>query len=177
MAPPITQPAWLFWEDKMPVVDNVNYDLWNQTYTKATVNVLQLDTDLRAALGDDISGVSAGGGDVMVHFLDLGGDTTLEAINGGLVANVNTANAIVNGHHALSPSASLASIAANGVAESVITVPGLTVFDYKLWLNGVVVASGSIADGSLEFSTDTPGVYTVEVFNGDDTGYITVTAT
>jgi hypothetical protein len=58
----------------------------------------------------------------------------------------------------------------------VVTVTGLTTFDYKVWLNGAVVLSGAIADGSLEFSTDTPGTYTIEVVNGDQTGYVEVMA-
>lgn len=160
----------------MPIVDDVSYDLWNKTYTKTGVKVGILDATLRATLGNAISGISNGGGEVVVHFLDLGGAVTSEQINGGSVANINSADTIVNGHASLSPSASQASIAANGVAESVVTVTGLTNFTYKIWLNEAVVMSGTISDGSLEFSTDTPGTYTIEVINGNDTGYTEVTA-
>jgi hypothetical protein len=89
---------------------------------------------------------------------------------------ITTLQAILDGHASLSPSASQASITANGVAESVVTVHGLTTFNYRVWLSGVVVLSGTISDGSLEYSTDTPGAYTIEVMDGNSTGYVEVVA-
>lgn len=147
----------------MPTVDDVFYDIWDEHHeTMGGVRVQQLDAALRAALGDDISGITVGGGVVTVHYLELGQEAT--------------GAAIIEGHGALSPATTQATIDADGVDEAVISVPSLSVFDYKIWLNDEVVASGSIADGSLEFSTDTPGVYLVEIIDGDDTGYVNVEA-
>jgi hypothetical protein len=147
----------------MPIVDGVFYDVWDEVHEAAgTIHVKPLDTALRDALGDDISGISVGGGIVTVHYLELGQEAT--------------GAAIIAGHGALSPATTTDIINANGIDESVVTVPSLSVFDYRIWLDGEVVLAGSIADGSLAFSTDTRGVYLIEIIDGDDTGYVTVVA-
>lgn len=84
---------------------------------------------------------------------------------------------VIDGHNTLTLSATLSSITADGVQETVITSAGLNSFDYRVWRNGAIVLSGSINDGSLDFSTNEAGVYLVEFIDGTSTGYKEITAT
>lgn len=134
------------------------------TFEMVTPYVYQLDRAIRTAVpAGTIAGVSVGD-NLRVHLLIA--DTSQDATISGVVA----------GHNTLSPISTQAQIDADGVDEAVISVDGLTVFDYQIWLWGEVIASGTVNDGSLEFSTDTVGVYLVEIFDGDDTGHIEVEA-
>jgi hypothetical protein len=80
------------------------------------------------------------------------------------------------GFETLAVEVSKTSIVADGTDESVIASPGLTSFAYTIWVDGVLDSSGTISDGVLELSAATAGRYLVEVRDGDDTGYVEITA-
>jgi len=69
-------------------------------------------------------------------------------------------------------------IAADGVAEAVITCAGVMAFDCYIWKGNLVVQQQlGIADGEIVFSTDQAGLYVIEMrlANGSS-GYIKVEA-
>ena len=97
-------------------------------------------------------------------------------LNDGLGITQNDLESVVDGHASLALDATKTSINADNVDETVITVDGLLSFDYAVRKYGVEIASGTAGDGYLAFSTDTDGDYVIEISNGVQTGYITITA-
>lgn len=91
----------------------------------------------------------------------------------------DTATAIQAGHNTLSVAATKTTIDADAIDETAIECATIgMVFDYKFWRDGALVASGNITDGTLEYSTNTPGTLLFEVKNPAnwETGYIEVIA-
>jgi hypothetical protein len=135
--------------------------------SKSGVQIGPLDSALRTALGNQISGVSVGGGVVRVHFLSAPGAGDVLAEN------------LLNGHGALAVASSKTQIAADGLDTAVITCAALgNNFAYVIWKAGQNTAAGSVADGTLELSAVESGVYLVEIKapSGVQTGYMTVEA-
>ena len=72
--------------------------------------------------------------------------------------------AILQGHYTLAVASDKSAIASDNVEEAVITCVELpTTFDYNVYSGIDIVLSGSVDDGSLEFSTNVPGRYTIEI--------------
>lgn len=88
-------------------------------------------------------------------------------------------NGLAEAFNSLAINTAKTAIDANGIDETVITCPELgDNFDYTYWRDTILVDSGAIADGNLEFSTNTPGTYLFETREqgGYATGYIEIIA-
>lgn len=80
-------------------------------------------------------------------------------------------------HDTLTVETTLNTVPADGISEVVITCPALlTNIDYVIYLDNVMVSSGSVSDGSIELSVNEIGIYIVEVKNPTtyETGYIEI---
>jgi hypothetical protein len=87
--------------------------------------------------------------------------------------------AVVNDHNSLTINADTTSITVLGQEEATITCDELlTDFDYVIWQGSDISSSGSVSDGSIEFSANEPGTYTIEIIEQgtNRTGYIEVIA-
>lgn len=129
---------------------------------------IALDYRLRQEVGNSIIGVSTGKYGIIVHLQD---DATSEA--------QTNSHTIASGDSVLIVEATKTTIDADGIDETVLTCASLgNDFDYTYWQDGVLVDSGSISDGSLEYSTNTPAVYLFEIREqgGYNTGYVEVMA-
>jgi hypothetical protein len=84
---------------------------------------------------------------------------------------------LVDGANSLALVVSETSIAANGVAETVISCAALgNDFEYLVTLDGAVSVSGSVADGTQELSVVEAGTYLVEIRDPDGlaTGFVEI---
>jgi hypothetical protein len=94
--------------------------------------------------------------------------------DGATQQQIDDGNAIAQGWDTLTVSSDKESIASDNVEEAVITCVELpTVFDYNVHLGDEVVLSGSVGDGSLEYSTNVSGSYIIEIIEQGtyNTGY------
>lgn len=79
-------------------------------------------------------------------------------------------------HNAFTLAATKTSIVANGVDEAGVSSNPLTTFNYRVYQAGAVILNGTVSDGILEFSTDAPGAYVIEIISNGNVGHITVEA-
>jgi hypothetical protein len=83
---------------------------------------------------------------------------------GATPEQITLATAISDGHNILSVAATKTSITDDGLDETIITCLELTTnFDYTVWVNGTISISGSISDGTMEYSSNQSGIHTIEI--------------
>lgn len=92
------------------------------------------------------------------------------------VDSLETLQAILDNHAALTVVADKTTIQADGADSVTWSIAGQTVFDYRLFKNNIEIAAGTVSDGSLVFNTDQPELYSVELKIGSQTGYGQVVA-
>lgn len=83
---------------------------------------------------------------------------------------------ILDNHAFLTVNATKTTILADGIDSTSLTIAGQTTFDYAILRENILVASGAVNDGILEFSTDEPSTYLFELKVGSQTGYAKVIA-
>jgi hypothetical protein len=84
-------------------------------------------------------------------------------------------NLIADGVDTLTVVSDKATIASDGIEEAVITCFELvTNMDYNIYRDDEMHLSGSVGDGSIEYSTNTPGTYIFEIIEPGthNTGYV-----
>ena len=91
-------------------------------------------------------------------------------------AQESAIQSVIDGHLSLGVLADKSIMDADLVDEATITVAGLTTFNYEVVKDGSVIDLGTVSDGSLEFSTDEEGEYSFFIFEGNNTGRVTVNA-
>lgn len=92
-------------------------------------------------------------------------------------ANEVLAGQLADGVDTLTVASDKATIASDGIEEAVITCIELaTDMDYRIYRDDVFRLSGSVADGSIEYSSNTPGTYVFEITEPGtyNTGYVQV---
>lgn len=77
----------------------------------------------------------------------------------------------VNAYNTLVMQTTSNSVGINEVA----TITGLPSFDYVIRLDDIAIQVGTANDGILNFSSDTIGVYLIEIISGIASGYVEVT--
>ncbi len=92
------------------------------------------------------------------------------------IDSVETLQAFLDNHAALVVIANKATINADGVDTVALNIAGQTNFNYRLMRENIVIEAGVITDGVLEFATDDPAVYLIELKIGSQTGYAKVEA-
>jgi len=92
------------------------------------------------------------------------------------IDSTETLQAYLDNHATLTVLASKATLQADGVETVSFSISGQMAFDYKLMQENIVKLVGSVNDGTLVFSTDIAGTYTVELKIGNATGYAQVEA-
>ena len=90
---------------------------------------------------------------------------------------IDDGNAIAQGFDTLIVASDKATIASDGIEEATITCVELpTNLDYKIYRDGSLHLSGSVGDGSIEYSSNTPGDYVFEIIDPNPenfkTGYV-----
>jgi hypothetical protein len=144
------------------------------TLNKASIGMNQLHGHLFALFPARVRDIVVTGGEfgdwVRVYTTEPGGSQPTETEMDA------TLEGLVNGYMTLPITASKTSLVADGIDETTLTSPGLTTFEYTIWRDGVLDSSGTVSDGVLELSAASAGQYLVEVRDGDDTGYVEVTA-
>lgn len=93
------------------------------------------------------------------------------------VDSIATLQAVLDNHAALTVNATKATIQANDVDTVRFSIAGQTTFTYTLFKENILLDSGNVADGFLDFATDDEATYYVEfkLANGQ-TGYAKVIA-
>lgn len=91
--------------------------------------------------------------------------------------SVETLQAVLDNHAVLTVNATKATIQANDVDTVRFSIAGQTTFAYTLFKENILLDSGNVADGFLDFATDDEATYYVELklANGQ-TGYAKVIA-
>lgn len=90
--------------------------------------------------------------------------------------HIAAVTSIMESHAALVPGLTKATIQADNVDSTVITLPGQQSFAVRVWYLHGIVGQMNVADGSLVFLTDTPGQYIVELSLNGNTGFVVVEA-
>lgn len=85
-----------------------------------------------------------------------------------------TLQAVLDNHAVLTVNATKASIAADGADTVGFSIAGQTAFSYRLMRENILIEEGAVNDGVLEFASDDPALYTVELKVGNSTGYAQV---
>jgi hypothetical protein len=99
--------------------------------------------------------------------------------DGSSTPEQDTATAIQIANNTLVVDATETTILADNIDETIITCVelGLT-FDYRVWVDGIESVSGSVADGTMEYSTNKVGAHTIEIKDPASyaTGYAIIVA-
>ena len=137
------------------------------TYIAPKEYVAQLNTRIATLYPSESDGIISSDGDGLRAFV-------IDSVS-QLVADDITD--ILQQHDTLIVNATLSSIPADGITETVITCPTLlSNMDYIIYRNKAVSSQGSVNDGSIELSLNESGTVIVEIKDPVSyaTGYVEI---